>query len=92
MNLTFKFLNGRGRHQVPVIDEDTGKEVGCVVSFGVGYYNTGGLRVSLFDGKYVGTFDNRRACWGFVKGVEEVLNHMTSFKDQSAARRDAEAA
>jgi hypothetical protein len=92
MKLTFKFFDGRGRHQVPVIDLDTGKEVGHVVSYGVGFYNTGGIRVSLLDGKYSGEFDSRKACWGFVKGVEAVLNHMTSFRDQAVAARDADEA
>ena len=92
MNLTFKFFDGRGWNYRPVIDEDTGKEVGSIRSNGVGPYSSGGIRVSLFDGKYAKTFNRRDECWGFVKGVEAVMNHLTAVEDKSIAEHDNEAA
>ena len=35
------------------------------------------IRVSLFGGKYAMTVNSYEECWGFVKGVEAVLDHAT---------------
>jgi hypothetical protein len=81
MHLTFDKFDGRSFNVVPVIDEDTGNKVGNIRSDGVGPYSAGGITVSLFDDKYrlvTGRYD---VCLGFVKGVEAVLNRMTSIDD-----------
>ena len=56
-----------------VIDEDTGKTVGQFA-----YGHQGGRTVSLFDGKYTGSFERHEECVAFAMGVEAVLNHMIS--------------
>jgi hypothetical protein len=85
MNLTFDFdgLDGRRMNCLDVIDQDTGKIVGHIMSEGNGRYSSGGIKISLFDGKYSITVDNREKCWGFVKGVEAVLNHMTEVQERA---------
>jgi hypothetical protein len=57
-----------------VIDKETGKVVGFVYQ-----ENKPAKRyISLFDGKYVGHFDDIGRCVAFAKGVEAVLNHMVA--------------
>jgi hypothetical protein len=77
MRLTFKVFDGRRKIYREIIDEDTGAKVGSIYSDGVGFGTYGdGIEVSLFDGKYSMTVHRYEECWGFVKGVEAVLNHM----------------
>lgn len=59
----------------PIIDEETGKAVGCLF-----YGHQTGRRVHLFDGKYRGAFESHDECCAFAKGVEAVLNHMVALK------------
>jgi hypothetical protein len=56
-------------------------EVGYIKSRGVGFGNFGGIHVSLFDGKYRCELHRFEECWGFIKGVEAVLNHMVHIRD-----------
>ena len=78
MRLTFKHFDGRRRNYEPIIDEDSGKQVGLIQYDGVGFGGSGGIDVSLFGGKYAISVNQYDECWGFVKGVEAVLNEMTS--------------
>ena len=81
MRLKFKAFDGRSSNQIPVIDADTGNEVGYIRSNGTGMYSGGGIDISLFDGKYRTTVSRYEAVLGFVMGVESVLNRMTSIND-----------
>jgi hypothetical protein len=72
VDLRHQTLGGRA-----IIDAETGKIVGQF-SFG---HQQGRTVLSLFDGKYHGTFDTHEQCWAFAKGVEAVLNHMVSIKE-----------
>jgi hypothetical protein len=60
----------------PIIDSETGKTIGML-----DYGHQQGRTVSLFDGKYRGTFKDHDQCWAFAKGVEAVLNHMVLIKE-----------
>jgi hypothetical protein len=68
------------RHQMdggrPIIDGQTGKTIGVFT-----YGHQIGRTVSLFDGKYRGTFETHAQCWAFAKGVEAVLNHILSVEE-----------
>jgi hypothetical protein len=81
MHLKFKVFDGRSSKWIPVIDSDTGKEVGYIKSNGTGMYSGGGIDISLFNGKYRTTVTRYEAVLGFVMGVESVLNRMTSIDD-----------
>ena len=76
MQLTFDPFDGRARCHRSIIDADTGRKVGEISSEGVGTYRYGGITISLFGGKYTTTVRRYDQCWGFVKGVEAVLDHM----------------
>lgn len=84
MRLKFEVFDGRSWNWVPVIDLDTGKEVGHIKSNGTGMYSSGGIEISLFDGKYCATVSRYETAFGFVKGVETVLNHMTHFTEEKS--------
>jgi hypothetical protein len=84
MLLKFDWFDGRSFNHRVITDQHTGKRVGVIRSDGAG--GGGGIEVDLFDGKYRIIVDNYKACWGFVKGVEAVLNHMVSVKDQSDSK------
>jgi hypothetical protein len=86
MRLAFGRFDGRGRHVRDITDEDTGKMVGHIQSRGVGFENNGGIDISLFDGKYLATLHSYEECFGFVLGVQSVLNHMTAATDRQAAQ------
>jgi hypothetical protein len=80
MQLTFPVFDGRRRGYWSITDQDTGQVVGNIDVNGVGFSggggsSEGGIEVSLFGGKYARTVN--RYGWGFVKGVEAVLNHVT---------------
>ena len=64
-----------------VFDQSTGKKVGSIRFDEVGTGNLGGIEISLFDGKYQATVNTYDKCFGFVMGVETVLNRMTSVDD-----------
>jgi hypothetical protein len=52
--------------------------VGFIRSNGTGFTNSGGIEISLFDDKYRTVVNSYNECWGFVRGVQAVLNHMTA--------------
>jgi len=88
MRLKFEWFNGRRRGYKNIIDEDTGEAVGRIKSLGVGFSGYGdgghgGIEISLFDGTYTITVNRREECWGFIKGVEAVLNRMMPSKKKS---------
>ncbi len=84
MRLTFEKFDGRRMGYEPIIDEDTGEQVGGIQRDGVGFSGNGGIEVSLFGGKYAITVNRYEECWGFVRGVEAVLNHMIPPKRKPA--------
>jgi hypothetical protein len=78
MRLKFEWFDGRQRCRKSIVDEEI---VGEIIALGVGFSSCadrghGGIEVSLFDGAYTITVNSNAECWGFVKGVEAVLNHM----------------
>jgi len=77
MRLKFEFFDGRAQNYIPIINEDTGQQVGSISSHGNGRYNLPrSIDISLFGGKYAISVDSYAKCWGFVKGVEAVLSHV----------------
>jgi hypothetical protein len=52
MRLKFEHFDGRRRTYRPIIDEDSGQQVGTIQSDGVGFAGYGGIDISLFGGKY----------------------------------------
>ena len=78
MLLKFDRFDGRSLNIRDIIDEDTGKVVGQIASNGSGFNNTGGIDISLFDGKYRTMVSSYKECLGFVLGVQAVLRHMTA--------------
>jgi hypothetical protein len=91
MRLEFERFDGRSRAVKDIIDKDTGKMVGHIQSRGVGFENDGGIDIWLFDGKYQITAHSYPECFGFVQGVQAVLNHMTAATDHSAAKQSTAA-
>jgi hypothetical protein len=76
-----------------VIDEDTDKEIGIIYTGENGMDLSGGIDISLFDGKYRTRVKRYETAVGFVLGVQSVLNHMTSCVDpQSASKAASKAA
>jgi hypothetical protein len=72
----------KGRFDVK--DADTGMIVGFL-ECGLGetgpapqYFRLPSRAISLFDDKYWGRFETHEECHAFAKGVEAVLNHVTS--------------
>jgi hypothetical protein len=84
MRLTFKRFDGRQVNYVDVIDQETGNKVGLIQSSGSDFYAGGGIYIYLFGNRYKTTVHSYAECQGFVKGVEAVLNHMTSTSDRTA--------
>jgi hypothetical protein len=82
VRLKFEPFDDGSRHWVPVIDEDTGKQVGSIHSYGTGPDCFGGTDISLFNGKYRARVNRYEAAVGFVIGVETIVNHMTSHEDR----------
>ena len=82
MRLTFEAFDGRQKIWRDVVDGDTGAKVGYIHSHGVGFGTTriGGMVILLFGGRYYIEAHTYDECWGFVKGVEAVLNEMTSVR------------
>jgi hypothetical protein len=81
MRLKVPNFDGRKWGYQDIIDEESGKTVGYIRCNGTGFTNYGGIEISLFDDKYRTTVNSRSECCGFVKGVETVLNRMTSIDD-----------
>jgi hypothetical protein len=73
MRLRFKPFDGRSWNSVDVVDEEANRVVGYIKSKSS---CLSGIRVSLFDEKYVTTASRYEECLGFVNGVQAVLNHM----------------
>jgi hypothetical protein len=48
---------------------------GEIQTSGVGFAGGGGIFISLFDGKYTTCVNRYDQCWGFIHGIETVLNH-----------------
>ena len=94
MRLTFDIerFDGRGIRSVPVIDEDTDQTVGTVFSHGTGMDRSGGIRVSLFGGKYSILVQKKDEAWGFVKGVEEVLKQVSYLLAHDTKKKQVSAA
>jgi hypothetical protein len=84
-----------GIESAGVIDLDTGNVVGSI-SISQGMW-IGGTRshtrhISLFGGKYAGSFDRHDECVAFAKGVEAVLNHLVSTGEQLSKQNRTTAA
>jgi hypothetical protein len=84
MRLKFDFFDGRKWCTRDVIDEETGKVVGYIRSNGTGFENYGGIDIELFDGKYLKVANSYKECFGFVMGVQAVLNHLTTTTNYTA--------
>jgi hypothetical protein len=76
MRLYFEEFSAHRKAFHPIRDGDTGEQVGCIQTFGVGFAGSGGIFISLFDAKYTACVNRYDECWGFVHGIETVLNHM----------------
>jgi hypothetical protein len=70
-------------HERRVIDEDTGKSVGVIVS-----RQGWGRRIYLFGDKYKGVFKTHDECVAFAKGVEAVFSHMVSAPSEPTSHMD----
>jgi hypothetical protein len=84
MRLKFDPFDGRSYNYRPVVDEDTGIQVGHIQSMGSGAYSSGRIDISLFDSKYRISVTCYEAALGFVLGVEAVLNDKTDLKKARA--------
>jgi hypothetical protein len=88
MRLTFKPFDNHSDYML-VLDEETGKEVGIIHTGENGIDLSGGIDISLFDGKYQTRVQRYETAVGFVLGVQSVLNHMMSCGDQQYASKAA---
>ena len=73
-------LKAPGSWELPIVDLDKKRDVGFVrfqISPPI-------RKVSLFDGRYKGSFESDRECAAFVKGVQVVLKT----KDGGLAREE----
>ncbi len=86
MRLVFEAFDGRKRTSRTILDKDTGHPVGCIRTNGNG---SGGIDISLFGGKYRGSFKSNAEVCAFIKGIEVVLNHMTYMPNLDAASEAA---
>lgn len=77
MQLRFDDFDGRRSGWIPVIDADTGQQVGRISPNGTGRDAGGGIDISLFGGKYQTQVNSKPECQGFILGVQAVLNHVT---------------
>ena len=81
MQLEFDHFDGRSHTSREVIDRVTGRVVGHIQSNAVGFGNSGGIRVTLFDGKYATELNSRDEVRGFIRGVQAVLNHVVRIEE-----------
>jgi hypothetical protein len=87
MDIKVPRIDGRtrfadGPHQI--IDVDSGKTVGnleCRQGMTLGNRRYMSRTLSLFDGKYRGSFETHAECVAFAKGVEAVIKQMVAPKD-----------
>jgi len=84
MRLKFEPFDSGSPNYRPVIDENTGRQVGAIHSHRAGTDCFGGIDISLLDGKFRARVNRYEAAVGFVFGVETVVNHMSSYKDQES--------
>jgi hypothetical protein len=84
MKLTFDKFDGRRFSYKKIIDGDTGDQVGRIRA--QGSFEGGGIEVSLFDDTYQIMVNRYEEAWGFVKGVEVVLNRMIPTKSKPAIK------
>ena len=82
MRLTISYVDTAGPHKGDVIDQDNNKCVGYIRS---GSLNSGFRYVFLFNGKYSARCASQDECFGFVKGVEAVLNYMIAAGDERSS-------
>ena len=75
MKLHFEPFDGRVWNTIDVWDKDTNRVVGYIKSKSSAVR---GIHISLFDGKYFSIATTYEECFGFVSGVQAVLNHMTA--------------
>jgi hypothetical protein len=92
MRLEAKHVDMRGGYPEPgvfwvtdVVDLDSGKIIGSIRN----ETHPRSRHISLFDGKYVADFKSQQECDAFIKGVETVLDHATSFTEPKAAEQAA---
>jgi hypothetical protein len=78
VQLSFTPFDGRSWNAIDVLDKDSNRIVGSIRSKSSGLP---GIRISLFDQKYEATVSTYEECLGFVKGVQAVLNRITSPDD-----------
>ena len=83
MRFTYEPFDGRSQIHRQITDADTGTVVGSIWSQGRGPYKSGGIEVWLYGGKYSRTVSTSQECFGFVKGVEAVLQHATHIPRES---------
>jgi hypothetical protein len=88
MRFKFKHFDNLNPDYLLVLDEDRGKEVG-IIHTGTGMDSSGGIDISLFDGKYQVRVKLYETAVGFVLGVQSVLNHMMSCEDAQSASKAA---
>jgi hypothetical protein len=87
MRLTVPKIDGRtlaGNLRFGVKDLETNKTIGFVQARqGMTLSETRhpNRNISLFGGKYEGSFETHDECVAFAKGVEAVLNHMVSLPE-----------
>jgi hypothetical protein len=87
MRLKFKHSNNNPDYLL-VFDEHTGTEVGIIYT-GTEMDSSGGIDISLFDGKYQTRVKRYETAVGFVIGVQSVLNHMMSCGAPQSASKAA---
>ncbi|EKS40414.1 hypothetical protein [Afipia clevelandensis] len=92
MQLTFERFDARRLNFIDIFDEDSGKRVGRIRTNGTGFTNSGGIEIELFDGKYSANVSTYRECWGFVRGVQCVLRHLTFATDDGVRMKELTAA
>lgn len=92
MRLQARHVDMRGRYPEPgvywvtdVVDLDNDKVVGSIRN----ETHPRSRHVSLFDDKYRGDFASPQECDAFIKGVEGVLSHATSFSEPKAVEQAA---
>jgi len=95
MDILVPRLDGRTRRGSlphPIIDRETGKEVGTLEcrqgmtsnnlhDHGRTITRFHSRTISLIDGKYRGSFETHAECVAFAKGVEAVINRTLAPKD-----------
>jgi hypothetical protein len=92
MRLQAKHVDMRGGYSEPgvywvtdVVDLDNDKIVGSIRN----ETHPRARHVSLFDDKYKSSFHSTEQCDAFIKGVEAVLNHVSSFTESKPAEQAA---